>query len=113
MALTVHCTASDQIVLTEGDDLPTWAVSWFGQAVDADLPVANVAIDAPRLLKLLSDISRTLVGTQPIDEVLAQVVDLAFDCTRAKRVLLLLSDETPASSCRAWSGTARAPADPR
>ena len=94
VALTVHCTASDQIVLTEGDDLPNMGSVVVRPAVDGDSPAAHVAIDAPRLLKLLSDISRTLVGTQPIDEVLGQVVDLAFDCTRAKRVLLLLSDET-------------------
>src|SRR5439155_22178355 len=50
-------------------------------------------VDAPRLLKLLSDISRTLVGTQPIDDVLASVVDRAFETTRATRALLLLYDD--------------------
>ena len=54
----------------------------------------SVLVDAPRLLKMLSEISRTLVDTAPIDEVLGQVVDLALDWTKAKRVLLLLYDES-------------------
>jgi adenylate cyclase len=94
VSLAVHCAASEQIVLTEGDDLPNMGSVVYRQVVETDSSVQNVSVDAPRLLKLLSDISRTLVGTQPIDDVLGQVVDLAFDCTRATRVLLLLSDET-------------------
>ena len=49
-------------------------------------------IDRRRLLKMLADISRTLVGVQPVDEVLGGVVDLAITSTNAERVLLLLWD---------------------
>jgi len=42
---------------------------------------------------LVPDISRTLVGTQPIDEVLGHVVDSAFESTQATRALLMLYDE--------------------
>jgi adenylate cyclase len=94
VSLTVHLAVAENIVLTEGDSLPNMGNVLYRQAAEADAASADVSVDAPRLLKLLSDISRTLVGTQPIDEVLGQVVDLAFDCTKAKRVLLLLHDET-------------------
>jgi adenylate cyclase len=47
-------------------------------------------IDRHRMLKLLSDISHTLVGALPVDDVLGRVVDLAFTSTNAERVLLLL-----------------------
>jgi adenylate cyclase len=52
----------------------------------------GTTVDAPRLLKLISDIAHTLVGTQPLDEVLEHVVDLAFDATQATRTLLMLYD---------------------
>jgi adenylate cyclase len=90
--LTVHCSVTENIVLTEGDALPNMGNVLYRQA-EGDAAPAGVSVDAPRLLKLLSEISRTLVGTQPIDEVLGQVVDLAFDCTKAKRALLLLHDD--------------------
>lgn len=94
VALSVHCAAGENIVLTEGDDLPNMGNVVFRPAADsAIVSPADVSVDAPRLLKLLSDISRTLVGTQPIDEVLGQVVDLAYESTRANRVLLLLYDD--------------------
>jgi adenylate cyclase len=94
MTLTVHSAEGQNVVLTEGDALPNMGNVVYRHTADSDAGPDEVSIDAPRLLKLLSDISRTLVGTLPIDEVLGQVVDLAFDCTRAKRVLLLLNDET-------------------
>jgi adenylate cyclase len=63
----------------------------------APAAAAAATVDAPRLLKLLTEISRTLVGTQPIDEVLGHVVDGAFESTRATRALLLLYDESAAA----------------
>ena len=57
-------------------------------------PDAASHIDRRRLLKMLADIGRTLVGVQPVDEVLGAVVDLALGSTNAERVLLLLWDQT-------------------
>ena len=45
-----------------------------------------------RLLRLLSDIARTLVTVQPIEQVLTKVVDLLFDVVPAERAFLLLRD---------------------
>jgi adenylate cyclase len=91
--VSVHSAVAENIVLTEGDDLPNMGNVVCRPASESGVSSEGVSVDAPRLLKLLSDISRTLVGTQPIDEVLGQVVDLAFESTRAKRVLLLLYDD--------------------
>jgi adenylate cyclase len=45
-----------------------------------------------RILRLLSDISKTLVTVQPLEQVLARVVDLVFDVLPAERAFLLLRD---------------------
>jgi adenylate cyclase len=89
----LHCAASSNIILTDDDEAMSMGAVIKRQVgpEDAAPPVATV--DAPRLLKMLTDISRTLVGTQPIDEVLGQVVDSAFESTRATRALLLMYDE--------------------
>ena len=93
--LKVRAAASDNIILTDDDA----AAMNLGQvikrpvAADPAAAASGATVDAPRLLKLLSDIGRTLVGTQPIDDVLGSVVDRAFETTRATRALLLLYDE--------------------
>jgi adenylate cyclase len=45
-----------------------------------------------RILRLLSDISKTLVTVQPLEQVLARVADLVFDAVPAERAFLLLRD---------------------
>jgi adenylate cyclase len=45
-----------------------------------------------RILRLLTDISKTLVTVQPLEQVLARVVDLVFDALPAERGFLLLRD---------------------
>ena len=45
-----------------------------------------------RIHRLLSDISKTLVTVQPLEQVLARVVDLVFDVLPAERAFLLLRD---------------------
>jgi len=45
-----------------------------------------------RVLRLLSDISKTLVTVQPIEHVLCRVTDLAFEAVPAERAFLLLRE---------------------
>lgn len=45
-----------------------------------------------RLLRLLTEISKTLVTMQPLEQVLARVVELVFDVLPAERAFLLLRD---------------------
>jgi adenylate cyclase len=55
------------------------------------LPVDRRSGDG-RMLHLLTDISKTLVTVQPLQQVLARVVDLVFDVLPAERAFLLLRD---------------------
>ena len=50
------------------------------------------AIDAPRLIRLLAEIARTLVIALPLPEVLNRVLDLLLTHVPAERVSLLLAD---------------------
>ena len=45
-----------------------------------------------RFLRLLTEIGKTLVTVQPLEQVLARVVDLVFDVLPAERAFLLLRD---------------------
>jgi adenylate cyclase len=45
-----------------------------------------------RLLRLLTEISKTLVTMQPLEKVLARVVELVFEIVPAERAFLLLRD---------------------
>ena len=45
-----------------------------------------------RFLRLLTEIGKTLVTVQPLEQVLARVVDLVFDVVPAERAFLLLRD---------------------
>jgi adenylate cyclase len=46
-----------------------------------------------RFLRLLSEISKTLVDVLPLEQVLSRVVDLVFEVVPAERTFLLLRDE--------------------
>src|SRR5262245_20602394 len=45
-----------------------------------------------RMLRLLTEIGKTLVTVQPLEQILARVVDLVFDVLPAERAILLLRD---------------------
>ena len=62
-----------------------------GSWSDAD---AASVIDAPRVMRLLSDIARTLVTTLALDDILERVFDLLFAHLPAERVCLLLPQAT-------------------
>jgi adenylate cyclase len=91
--VAVRRTAGASVVVAEGDAVPNLGRVIARPVDDRAASEAGALVDAPRLLKLLSDVSRALVATQPIDDVLGRVVDLALDWTQAKRVLLLLLDK--------------------
>ena len=54
-------------------------------------------IESARLLKLLSDIGKTLVTVQPLTQVLDRVVDVVFDVVAADRAYLLLRESADRS----------------
>jgi adenylate cyclase len=50
------------------------------------------AIDAPRLIRLLGEIARTLITTLPLPEILNRVLDLLLTHVPAERASLLMAD---------------------
>jgi hypothetical protein len=54
-------------------------------------PQAAVNTNESQLIKLLSDVNRTLLSTQSLPEVLNRVVDLAFAAVPAERAFLMLA----------------------
>jgi adenylate cyclase len=86
--LTLNCEVGGGVVLTDEETFTSREV----YLTPGDGGTASVLTDPQRPLRLLYEIGRTLAGPQPLDEVLAHVVDLAFESTKAERTLLLLYD---------------------
>jgi adenylate cyclase len=63
-----------------------------GDARGAEQGQAEETQGHQRFLRLLTEISRTLVTVQPLEQVLTRVVDLMFDAVPAERAFLLLRD---------------------
>ena len=55
-------------------------------------PRGDTGSDAARVIKLLSEIGKTLVTVQPLPRVLERVVDLVFESVAAERAFLMLRD---------------------
>jgi adenylate cyclase len=60
--------------------------------VDELLAAKGPETEAARLMKLLSEIGKTLVAVQPLPQVLERVVDLVFEVVPADRAYLMLRD---------------------
>jgi len=90
LQVKVRCAAGDAVVVDES----SVEIGEVLQRRVSGGEHTTASVDADRLLTLWSEISRTLVATQPIDEVLQRVVDLAFDSMQANRAMLLMYDDS-------------------
>lgn len=95
LPVTVELSRAERLALSEDHALldPQGTIYRRFDATGKLAAPGGTAVDAGRLLTLMSEIARTLVKTQPLSDVLTHVVDLAFDNLFADRVFLLLSDE--------------------
>jgi adenylate cyclase len=96
LPVRVEQSAADRLSFSEDHpvlDLPGTIVRPITQTILPATKVAAVA-DADRLLRLMSDVARTLVRSQPLSDVLEQVVDLAFGTIPAERAFLILTDQS-------------------
>ena len=99
--------AVQQVDLTPGDSVTFGGVVGVVEYVDQSVilektktirlndlfPAAErPVIDAPRLIRLLAEIARTLVGTLTLPEILKRVFELLFVHIRAEGVCLLMVD---------------------
>ena len=86
----LEISAEDQLKIVER------ATAAFPYTLDRrvdETPDAQPSIDARRLLTLISEMSRSLVKSQPLSNILEEVVRLAADSTNAERAFLILKDE--------------------
>ena len=97
----VEWAASDRLALTEDRELIASEGTVYrplGPAAAEQTSGAVVAtVDGRRLLKMMSEISRTLVKPQPLLTMLNTVVDLALGSIGADRAFLMLVDEGTSS----------------
>jgi adenylate cyclase len=88
---TIEVSAEDRLSLVEGPAAAPfpYVVSRSVDQAPSDAP----AVDAGRLLTLISSISQSLVREQPLSDVLEEVVRLTMESTQAERAFLILEDE--------------------
>jgi adenylate cyclase len=90
VAARISVSAEDQLKIVER------AIAPFPYTLDRrvdETPAAQPTIDARRLLTLISEMSRSLVRSQPLSNILEEVVRLAAESTNAERAFLILKDE--------------------
>ncbi len=69
------------------------------EALKAAVPGVKKAADVQeieksnRILKILTEVAKTLIAVRPVEEVLEQVMDIVFDHIAADRGFLMLNDE--------------------
>ena len=90
VAARIEVSAEDQLAIVEraGPALPFTLDRPVDQAAGA-----HPEIDAGRLLTLISDMAKSLVKSQPLANILDEVVRLGLESTHAERAFLILKDE--------------------
>ncbi|HUL73513.1 MAG TPA: adenylate/guanylate cyclase domain-containing protein [Vicinamibacterales bacterium] len=87
VTLTLEQRVSEKELLSEGHEISEGPGTIY-RPVTAVPPAAGDA----RLVRLLADMGRTLLGTQSLSEILQRVVDVTFDAVPAERAFLMLRD---------------------
>jgi adenylate cyclase len=74
---------------------------------DPSATAARSAVDAERLLQLLTEISHRLVKWQPLEDILSQVIDVVFETVKVERAFLMLLDDAPGGAVQVVPRIAR------
>jgi adenylate cyclase len=91
--LTLESSADDQLELNEHHTLIEAPGTIYRPVVELGTIGRAGGADGGRFLRLMADVARTLVGNCPVGEVLAHVVQLAFDTCPAERAFVILRDD--------------------
>jgi len=94
LPVRIEQSAADRLSFSESHALLELPGTIFRSIEDVREPDAQLAAvaDPNRLLRLMSEVSRTLVRSLPLSQMLEQVVDLAFDTIPAERAFLILRE---------------------
>lgn len=87
VTLMVEQRVPEQELLSEGHE-----ISEGPGTIYRPLTTPPPASGDGNLVRLLADMGRTLLGTQPLAEILNRVVDVAFEAVPAERAFLMLRD---------------------
>ncbi|MFI5179267.1 MAG: adenylate/guanylate cyclase domain-containing protein [Vicinamibacterales bacterium] len=87
ITLTLEQRVSETELLSESHEISEGPGTIYRPVTDA----APAAGDA-RLVRLLADMGRTLLGTRALSDILARVVDVTFEAVPAERAFLMLRD---------------------
>src|SRR5579864_8318919 len=94
VTLTLEQNVSEKDLLTENHEVAEGPGTIFRKVSDEDPKTGGVSTDS--LVRLLSDVGRTLLGSQSLPDILNRVVEMAFAAVPAERAFLLLRDSPDA-----------------
>jgi adenylate cyclase len=87
VTLTLEQRVPETELLSEGHEISEGPGTIYRPVTDA-VP----AVGDARLVRLLAEMGRTLLGSQSLSEILTRVVDIAFEAVPAERAFLMLRD---------------------
>lgn len=93
VTLTLEQNVSESELLTENHEVAEGPGTIFRKVTDDD---GKAGVSTDSLVRLLSDVGRTLLGTQSLPDILNRVVEMAFAAVPAERAFLLLRDSPDA-----------------
>src|SRR5262252_7092094 len=94
VTLTLEQNVPEKELLTENHEIAEGPGTIFRKVTEADRPAGQ---STDNLVRLLSDVGRTLLGSQSLTDILNSVVSMAFNAVGgADRAFLLLRDSPEA-----------------
>jgi adenylate cyclase len=93
--LTLEQNVSEKDLLTENHEVAEGPGTILKKVGDDDQKT-GAAVSTDSLVRLLSDVGRTLLGSQSLPDILNRVVEMAFAAVPAERAFLLLRDSPDA-----------------
>lgn len=93
--ITIAYSAADRFSLSEHHTLIEESGTIYRPVSQiASMARSGAATTGDRLLRLISEVARTLLKNRPTQEVFAEVVQLAFETCPAERAFLVVRDDT-------------------
>jgi adenylate cyclase len=93
VTLTLEQNVSEKELLTENHEVAEGPGTIVRKVADDD---QKTGVSTDSLVRLLSDVGRTLLGSQSLPDILNRVVEMAFAAVPAERAFLLLRDSPDA-----------------
>jgi adenylate cyclase len=96
VVLALEQNVSEKDLLTENHEVAEGPGTILKKVGDEDQKTGSSSVSTDSLVRLLSDVGRTLLGSQSLPDILNRVVEMAFAAVPAERAFLLLRDSPDA-----------------